>query len=49
MTFDGFLIVAHCASPGIDTELKFSAVDEEQGLYRCPICGRDVLVPESEI
>ena len=49
VTFDGFLIVAHCASPGIDTELKFSAVDEEQGLYRCPICGRDVLVPESEI
>jgi len=49
VTFDGFLIVAHCASPGIDTGLKFSAVDEEQGLYRCPVCGRDVLVPESEI
>jgi hypothetical protein len=47
--FEGFLIVADPSNPGVDTGLRFSAVDEGKGQYRCPKCGEEVTVPESEI
>ncbi len=47
VTCEGFLIVAKSASPGVDIGLRFSAVDEEKGLYRCPGCGQEVTVPDS--
>jgi hypothetical protein len=40
VTFDGFLIVENLAKPGVDTGLRFSEVDEEKGLYRCPVAVR---------
>jgi len=48
VTFDGFLIVTNLTNPGVDTGLRFSVVDVERGCYRCPVCGKDVVVPESE-
>ncbi len=49
VTFESFLIVADRSNPSIDTGLRFSAVDEGKGLYRCPKCGDEVRVPESEV
>ncbi|MBI5056154.1 MAG: hypothetical protein HZB61_06030 [Nitrospirae bacterium] len=49
VTFEGFLIVSNRATPGVDTGMRFSAVDERKGRYRCPGCGEEVAVPEAEI
>ena|SRR3990172_2289624 len=48
VTCEGFLIVAKIISPGVDINVRFSAVDEEKGLYRCPGCGKEVAVPEPD-
>lgn len=47
VTGEGFLIVAKIPSTGVDIGLRFSEVDEEKGLYRCPGCGQEVTVPDS--
>jgi hypothetical protein len=44
---EGLLIVINRTNRDADTGLRFAAVDEEKGLYRCPGCGKDVRVPES--
>jgi hypothetical protein len=49
VTFEGFLIVVKRSKPGRDIGLRFTAVDEEKGLYQCPGCGTEIVVPESEI
>jgi hypothetical protein len=49
VTGEGYLIVAKSANPGVDTRLRFSAVDEEKGLYRCPGCGKEVRIPDSAL
>jgi len=46
VTCEGFLIITHHTKRDVDTGLRFSAVNEEQGLYRCPGCGKDLRVPE---
>lgn len=48
VTFAGFLIVTNHTNRYSDTGLRFSAVDEEKGLYRCPGCGKEVAVPEPD-
>ncbi len=47
VTCEGLLIVTNHTNRDADTGLKFSAMDEEKGLYRCPGCGKDVTVPEA--
>ena len=47
VTFEGMLIVTNHTNRDADTGLRFSAVDEEKGLYRCPGCGKEVAVPDS--
>ncbi len=49
VTFEGFLIVVKRSKPGLDIGLRFAAIDEEKGLYQCPGCGKEIVVPESEI
>ena len=49
VTFEGFLIVTKLTSPGVDTGLRFSAVDEERGIYQCPGCGEEVTVSDSGV
>ncbi|MEW6669416.1 MAG: hypothetical protein AB1512_29745 [Thermodesulfobacteriota bacterium] len=48
VTFDGFLIVTNLSNPGVDTGLRFSALDEGKGLYRCPGCGKEVVAPKPD-
>jgi hypothetical protein len=48
VTCEGLLIVAKSTIPGVDIGLRFSAVGEEKGLYRCPGCGKEVAVPDSD-
>lgn len=49
VTFEGYLIVAkpaNPANPGVDIGLRFSEVDAEKGLYRCPGCRKEVVVSD---
>jgi len=47
VTFEGFLIGVKRLKPGLDIGLRFSVVDEEQGIYQCPGCGKEVAVAAS--
>lgn len=49
VTFEGFLIVVQRLKPDRDIGLRFAVVDEERGIYQCPGCGEQIVVPESEI
>jgi len=49
VTIEGFLIVTRLTQHGVDTGLRFSAVDEEQGRYQCPGCGEKVTVNDSGV
>jgi hypothetical protein len=49
VTFEGLLIVTNRTNRELDTGMRFSVVDEEKGLYRCPICGKEVAVPDSAL
>jgi len=49
VTFEGFLIVVKRSKPNRDIGLRFAAIDEKKGVYQCPGCGKEIVVPESEI
>ena len=47
VTSEGILIVVKRSKPDRDIGLRFAAIDEEKGLYKCPGCGKEIVVPES--
>ena len=44
VTFEGMLITCGPKEVGVDTELRFIELDEEQGRYKCPACGHVFLL-----
>jgi hypothetical protein len=49
VTFEGFLIVLKRSKPDRDIGIRFAAIDEVKGLYKCPGCGKEIVVPASAI
>ena len=48
-TVEGFLVTYPKTCEDMkDCGLRFSAIDIEKGRYRCPTCGAETTVPESE-